>query len=717
MNHDSQERTRRTKRANRTTFGKWLYFIVAIVFVGFIVRFAYIGIFKDVHHVNLQSRTAKLYNEVKVIPAKRGTIYDAHHDPIAEDSNRYTVYAVLDHSQKSASGKAEYVKNKTKTAQVLAKNLGMNEADVLKMLNKKGAFQVEFGTQGTNISAAKMQSIKKANLPGIHFLTSPSRQYPQGQFATQLIGVANPVNVNKTGTRKRLVGALGLEQYFNKKLTGKDGYRKGQKDVYGYQVSNSRQKNKAAKNGDDIYTTLNPHTQQLLESQMSSVESTTKADELVGVVMDAKTGKIVAASQRPTMHSKTPNWRNILVQDVFEPGSTMKTITLASAIDSGHFDPNATFTSGTWSLGGGKITDWESGGWGTISYKDAIDMSSNVGFAHVEQNMGAATWKKYLNRFHMFQKVNVVGMGNETAGYSAFKGTLQQANTAYGQGITVNVMQLMQAFSAIANNGKMMKPYVVSKVVDSSGHTVKRIKPTVVGHPIKASSAKKTRKLLEGVIYDQKGLGHMYQINGYRVAGKTGTAQIGTSHGYATGGTNYVYSFVGMAPAKNPRYVIYIMMRHPHKVNSSAEDEMATIFKPVMTSVLDQSKAGASHQSSGIVKVPNLVGKNAATSAKQMTAKRLAVTTIGSGQKVIAQSVRANHTAVVNGRLILDTGGTRKMPDISGWSASDVSTLAQMLGLKVKASGNGYVKTSSIKKDAVVHRGQSLKVKYSVPKN
>lgn len=717
MNHDSQERTRRTKRANRTTFGKWLYFLVAIVFVFFIVRFAYIGIVKDVHHVDLQSRTAKLYNDVNVIPAKRGTIYDAKDDPIAEDSNRYTVYAVLDHSQKSSSGKAEYVTNKAKTSRVLAKNLGMNEADVLRILNQKHAFQVEFGRQGINISAAKMQAIKKANLSGIHFITSPSRQYPQGQFATQLIGIANPVNINKAGTRKRLVGSLGLEQYFNKELTGIDGYRKGQKDVYGYQVSNSRQKNKAPQNGDDVYTTLNPHIQQLLENQMSSTENITKADELVGVVMDARTGKIVAASQRPTMHSKTPMWRNVLVQDVFEPGSTMKAITLASAIDSGHFDPNATYTSGTWAIGGGKITDWETGGWGNITYKDAIDMSSNVGFAHVEQNMGAATWKKYLNRFHMFQKVNVVGMGNETAGYSAFKGVLQQANTAYGQGITVNVMQLMQAFSAIANNGKMMKPYVVNKVVSQNGQTVRQIKPTVVGHPISAQSAKKTRKLLEGVIYDQKGLGHMYQINGYRVAGKTGTAQIGTTHGYENGSTNYVYSFVGMAPAARPRYVVYIMMRHPQKLSQPAENEMASIFKPVMTAVLDQSKTKSQRGSNGIVKVPNLVGSDAGNAVKAMSAKRLAVTTIGSGKKVVGQSVKPDHTAVINSRLVLDTGGVRKMPDINGWSSDDVDTLARMMDLTVQSSGNGYVKSTSIKKDAVVHRGQVLKVKYTMPKN
>lgn len=137
-------------------------------------------------------------------------------------------------------------------------------------------------------------------------------------------------------------------------------------------------------------------------------------------------------------------------------------------------------------------------------------------------------------------------MSNEVNGYTSFKGILAQANTAFGQGITVNVMQMMQAFSAIGNNGKMMKPYIVSKVVDgNSGKTIQKIKPKVVGHPIKASTAKKVLGYMQGVVYDQKGLGHDYQIKGYRVAGKTATAQIGGAHGYSTGDTNYLYSLPG----------------------------------------------------------------------------------------------------------------------------------------------------------------------------
>ncbi|NKN98455.1 penicillin-binding protein, partial [Weissella cibaria] len=152
----------------------------------------------------------------------------------------------------------------------------------------------------------------------------------------------------------------------------------------------------------------------------------------------------------------------------------------------------------------------------------------------------------------------------ETAGYTTFKGKLEQANTAYGQGITVNVMELMQAYTAIANNGKMVKPYWIEKVTDpNTGKTVKKLSTTVVGYPISASTAKQVRKYMEGVIYNKVGTGQSYKVSGYRIAGKTGTAQIAGTNGYETGTNDYIYSFAGFAPAKNPKYIIYLSMKKP----------------------------------------------------------------------------------------------------------------------------------------------------------
>ncbi|MGE9909214.1 penicillin-binding protein [Limosilactobacillus reuteri] len=715
MNKKPQRTKNRGHRENRGTFGKWLFLITVGLFTLFIVRFAYIAINKDVQHVNLRSQAEQIYTQQRIIQARRGDIYDSEGNPLATDTSRYTLYAVLDRTQKSSDGKPLYVKNRQKTAKILSQYIDLTPKQIEKTLKPKGqAYQVEFGSAGSNLSVSTMQKIKNRHLPGINFIATPARQYPEGEFASQIIGMATPKIKNDNGTEEtNLVGQLGLEGYFNKQLTGTNGLRKDKQDVYGYQIANSKQVTKKAINGDNIYTTLDSQTQHFLENKVNKVYKSSNANAMTAVVMEAKTGKIIAATQRPTLHAENnPVWRNMLVQDAYEPGSVMKILSLAAAIDTGHFNPNATFNSGTWAMGGGKITDWSSSGWGTISYKDAFDMSSNVGFAHVEQDMGADTWMKYIKRFGLLKKVNVIGMSNEVNGYTSFKGILVQANTAFGQGITVNVMQMMQAFSAIGNNGKMMKPYIVSKVVDgNSGKTIQKIKPKVVGHPIKASTAKKVLGYMQGVVYDQKGLGHDYQIKGYRVAGKTATAQIGGAHGYSTGDTNYLYSFTGMAPAKNPKYIMYVTLRQPQNLKKPATKQIASVFNPTMKMLLSQQKV-AEKAKKKVITMPNVVGQSSDDANKKLSDKGMQVIVVGSGKKVKQQSAVPDEQVLTDQHVILDTGGEYKMPDISGWSSADVQQLAKVLKLKVKENGNGYVTQQSISPDTTIKRGTTLTVQY-----
>lgn len=708
---------RRTKNKlnnkNRGTFGKWLFMITVALFVLFIVRFAYIAINKDVQHVNLQSKAEQIYTQRQVIQAKRGTIYDAEGNQLASDTSKYTLYAVVDRNQRSNTGKPLYVTNKKKTAKVLARYINLSPAKIEKILTtNRQTYQVEFGAAGSHLSVATMQKIKSHHLPGINFVATPARQYPEGEFASQLIGMANPKTDPKVPGGTTLVGQLGLEGYFNKQLTGVNGIRQDKQDVYGYQLANSKATMKKAVNGDDVRTTLDPQTQHFLESKVNKVYEHSRANAMTAVVMEAKTGKIIAATQRPTLRSKKdPVWRNMLVQDAYEPGSTIKILALSAAIDSGHFDPNGTFNSGTWSMGGGKITDWSSGGWGVITYKDAFDLSSNVGFAHLEQNMGADTWYKYIKRFGLLKKVNVVGMENEVAGFTQFKGILEQANTAFGQGITVNVMQMMQAFTAVANHGKMMRPYFVSKVTNGDGQVVKRVKTTEVGHPIKSQTAHKVLDLMQGVVYDQKGLGHAYQIKGHRIAAKTGTAQIGGANGYSNGDTNYLYSMVGMAPAENPQYIIYITLRQPQNINPQPADQIAEVFNPTMKMLLNRRSASkkAAHS---MVTVPSVVGHTSQAASDELSARRLQPVLIGSGKKVKQQSQAGGQQVLVNQRVILDTGGRVKMPDLTGWSAADVEELAQLLHLQLSEQGDGYVDSQSIKANASINKNQTLVVKY-----
>ena len=244
MNKKPQRTKNRGHRENRGTFGKWLFLITVGLFTLFIVRFAYIAINKDVQHVNLRSQAEQIYTQQRIIQARRGDIYDSEGNPLATDTSRYTLYAVLDRTQKSSDGKPLYVKNRQKTAKILSQYIDLTPKQIEKTLKPKGqAYQVEFGSAGSNLSVSTMQKIKNRHLPGINFIATPARQYPEGEFASQIIGMATPKIKNDNGTEEtNLVGQLGLEGYFNKQLTGINGLRKDKQDVYGYQIANSKHK-------------------------------------------------------------------------------------------------------------------------------------------------------------------------------------------------------------------------------------------------------------------------------------------------------------------------------------------------------------------------------------------------------------------------------------------------------------------------------------------
>ncbi len=707
-----QQRTIGKNQKNRKAFGIALFATFFLIFVLFVVRFFVIASTKDVQNRNLQMMASRMYTSKRIIEAKRGTIYDSQGNALAQDTKTYTVTAILSHQSLTAKGKPNYVTNKKKAAKVLAKYLDITEKKALSIMSpkRKNVYQVEFGTAGSSISVSTMQKIKAQHVTGLEFTSTPARQYPAGEFASQLIGLATARTNAKTGQSK-LVGRLGLESYFNKNLTGTNGLKEIKQDVYGYQLADSQVKGKPAKDGADIYTTLDNRTQRQLETLITKAEKETQASSMTAVVMEAKTGKILAATQRPNVNSSTPVWRNALVQDTYEPGSTMKVLALAAAIDSGNFNPEAVYKSGTWELGGGKITDWNTAGWGNITYKEGFYRSSNVAFAHIEQDMGSATWKKYIEKFGLLKNVGVYGMSGESKGYTSYKGTLEQANTAFGQGITVNVMQMMQAFSAIANNGKMVKPYFIKKIVASDGKTIEKTKPKTVGQPISKATAKKVRHYMQGVIYNKNGTGQVYKIGGYRIAGKTGTAQIGSSHGYETGSTNYLYSFVGMAPAKNPKYIVYITMKQPQNITKAAEQYMADVVNPVTKQLLERAAAKDSKQQ-GVVKLPNVVGMSTTAAQKKLQNKKLNVVVLGNGKKVKEQSAKQGSSVIINERVFLLTGGQVTMPDISGWSQADVSRFAQLMGLKLKSTGGGYAISQSIKANTTLNAGASLQVRY-----
>lgn len=696
MNNKKKQLKRQT---NRKFYGIGIFLMVAVIFAVFIGRFFYIGIFKTVDKVNLPQKVSQLYAGKTEIKAQRGTIYDNDNQPIAEDSSTYNIYIVLS-KKATIFGKREYLaqKDKPKAARVLSKYLGISYQTVLKDLNPsdQDLYQVELGSAGSNLSFETKQKIAAANITGVNFTSTPARLYPNGIFASHIIGVAE----NQAG---QLTGVSGIEKAFNKQLTGHNGVRSFEKDTRGTPVPGSKVKSRAVKNGDNLYTTLNTQLQTYLETLMSQAQSTYRPQEMTAILMKADTGEILAATQRPTFNAQTKQginqiWRNILVQDSYEPGSTMKVFTMSAAIDSGIYNQNATFKSGSYEIDGKKVNDWDPNGWGYISYRDAFIRSSNVGMAHLEQQMGAKTWLKYIKKFGFFKKTGL-GIPNEAKGNIEFGYPIEQANTAFGQAIDVTALQMMQGFSAIANHGKMVKPYLIKRVVDpNNDKTVYQAGTKVVGKPIRSQTASQVLSMMQDVVNNPNGTGAAFKIDGYPIGVKTGTAQISNDKGtgYLTGATNYLFSVVGMAPANNPKYILYVTMKQPATFAGQTSGQMlASVFNPLMKRVLDEDQETTNQQKTQ-VKLPNVVGQSVTNAKKTLSNAGLLVTVVGTGKKITAQSVSGGQTSLTGERIILLTDGERLMPDLTGWSRSNVTVLAKMLNINVNFQGSGYVKSQSI---------------------
>ncbi|RVU73876.1 penicillin-binding protein [Lactobacillus xujianguonis] len=699
----------------RFTVGRILQVAVALVFLVFIGRFLYIGISKTVEGQNLSERTEQLYHRNQVLKANRGSIFDRNGLAIAEDSHLYTIYAILDKSSINYKNKPEYVVNKEETARKLATVLPLSENKIYKFLTpKKKVFQVQFGAGGSNLTKRQKNKIEEMHLPGIKFTETPSRLYPNGTFASHVVGLAQPVTDKKGNIN--LVGTMGLEAWFNDTLTGKDGYRISSVDATETQLPNKSQAFKPAVNGDDLYLTLDSQLQSLVENRLNEVQKAYSPKNITAVVEDMKTGKILAASQRPTFNPQTKkgltkSYRNILVQDTYEPGSVFKILTLAAAVNSGNYHPNNYYNSGSVGVGGATIHDWLTSGWGSIPFSQAFPRSSNTGFVHIEQQMGAKTWRKYLKRFRITKKTGVTLPG-EQPGLLSFGTTTDQAVTSFGQGVNVNVMQMMQAFSSLGNNGQMVKPQFVDKITNANGKVIQGYQVKKVGAPV---YSKQTRKVLienmKRVLDKRIGTGHVYYMRGKDIAVKTGTAQIANPKGggYLKGDNNYVFSVVGVTPTKNPRYCVYITIKQPQRLGSGAEAILASIFKPVMNRVIIMSKNDKSPLS--IVKVPAVKNMSYAKARDQLLHAGLNIYRLGNNKKVIGQGIKPGEKLSSGGRVFVLTVGRVKCPNMKAWSLEDLHQFANLTGVKVSIEGNGTVASQSVKAGKTIKAGMKIKIK------
>lgn len=713
MNNKKIVRKVSKSHVNRNVVGRLLQISMAFVFLLFVGRFLYLSISKTIAGENISERVSNLYKRDEILKSVRGAIYDNSGNVIAEDSHSFTLYAILDKSSLDYKGKPMYVVDKEKTAEKLSTVIPLSEKKILKYLHPKHkAYQVEFGTAGSGISLATKKKIMAMHLPGIHFDETPSRLYPNGRFASHIIGIAQPFNDKKTHSIN-LIGTMGIEKYFNKVLSGKDGRRIALVDAGEYQLPGGQHSYKAPINGNNIYLTIDSQLQIYLENLLDAVQNKYKPKALTAIVEDVKTGKIRAASQRPTFDPATrkglnDNWRNILVQDSYEPGSVFKILSITAAIQEGKYNPKEYFRSGSITFNGSTIHDWNYTGWGAIPFEQAFPRSSNIGMSILVNRLGRHTWRRYLDNYHIGKKTNIT-LPDENSGLINIHSQIDQAVTSFGQGITVNALQMMQVYSALANSGQMLKPQLVEKIVSSSGKVIKRYKKIKVGKPVYSQeTAQTTLKLMRDVVEKEYGTGMTYKIPGKSIAVKTGTAQIAGIHGgYLKGDRHYLFSVVGLTPADNPRYCIYITMKQPQIMSDPPETIMSLIFKPLINRVSVSSKVDMMGEQ---ITIPSVKGQSREQAVRLLEKMGLYVETIGSGHKVEAQSILANTKVNPNSKIIIFTGGIIRCPNMKGWTIKQVTQFANISKVKVEVLGKGKVYKQSRIPRSILNRNSKVKV-------
>lgn len=684
---------------------KIVLILISVLLCLAIARLLQVSFFSKVDGINLKEFASTRNTVTKTLYAKRGTIYDSGGDALAVSVNSYTLIAYLESSRTTDYSNPQHVVDKEGTAKALAPIINMDESEILKYLNKK-AYQVEFGAKGKNLTEITKKKIDDLELPGIDFIESTQRYYKMGSFASYLIGYA------KTNDEGQIKGELGLESYYNEELSGKNGSITYQKDAYGYMLPNRPYYETDAKSGSDIYLTIDSNIQLIVENAVNDLKDNYKFDFGVFSIMDAETGAIVASSTYPSFNpndlNTLTNYLNPLISYTYEPGSTMKIFSWASAIEEGKYNADELFDSGSIDVTDVTISDFNKVGWGKITFDEGFAKSSNVAASILGLKIGKERLLYYYDKFGFGKKTGIT-LSNESAGTCSFTYPSEIATSSFGQGgITITPIQMLQALTSITNNGVMLKPYVIDKIVDSNGKNKFKSAKEEIGQVMKKETAEKMKELMYIANYD--GLTTVWQPKTVSLSMKTGTAQIpNPKGGYLTGKYDQIYSMAGFFPSDDPKYIVYVAVKQIEgtqgavaRMTTKAIDEIASYAN------LTNEK---NEKESKIIKLENYISSNMENTKEKLSNSGLNVITLGTGKYVINQYPLKNINVVKGEKIFLVSNKDDYiMPDVTNWSISDIKTFANLTNINLNIEGNGYVKTQSIEVGAPLTKDSELNV-------
>jgi len=596
--------------------------LIIIIFC-FILITGKIFYIQVIDYNKLNNLANNLWSRNLVIGANRGRILTNDNVVIADNLTTVSLIAI-----------PNQIKNKDDVIKDLSNILTVNESAISEHINKKSSVEI-IHPEGRQLSYEIADKINDLNYEGLYLLKEGKRYYPYNSLFSHSLGYVGIDNQ----------GLSGLELTYDKYLTGKSGAIKYFSDAKGNKLERSSIYEEP-QNGMDLYLTINYDIQAAVERELNNVMNKYNADAAWSIVMNPNNGEILALSSKPDFNpSKYNNYsteiinRNHAIWATYEPGSTFKIITLAASIEEKTVDLiNETFhDGGSVTVDGARIKCWKSGGHGTQTYLQVVQNSCNPGFVSLGNKLGKEKLFKYINLFGFGQKTGI-DLNGEAKGilFNLEKvGPVELATTAFGQGISVTAIQQITAVSAAINGGTLYKPYVVKRIVEpNTGEIIQENKPKIIRKVISNETSQTVRNALETVV--AYGTGRNAYIEGYRVGGKTGTAQKVKNGIYLTG--NYIVSFIGFIPADNPQAVVYVAIDNPKGITQYGGTASAPIAKNIMIDVISALNIPKSEYTldkeefwydTKYTTIPNIIGLELTEAKKQL--KNLTITYSGKG--------------------------------------------------------------------------------------
>ena len=700
---------RKKKTRNKIKYSKVVILLSLFLFVIMILRVIELSTSKEIDGTNLQALASKRTTKTDIIEAKRGTIYSSDNEALAINVASYKIIAYLSEKRTDDKDNPQHVVDKEKTAKELSPILGISEEELLERLNKD-AYQTEFGSKGKGLSELVKTKIESLNLPGIDFIESYKRYYPKGQFLSYTLGYAK----SSDDEDNNIVGEMGIEKYYDKILKGKDGKATYQKDLRGYKIVDTPEVREDAIEGKDIYLTIDSNIQFFIEQSLNKSLTEYGYDWFTMIVADAKTGAILGMANSPSFDPNKRDISNYVDYTItgYEPGSTMKTFTYMAAMENGVYDGNETYKSGVYNTTDGtEIGDWNRNGWGVISYDKGYALSSNVGVINlINRHMNAAMLRQYFKKLGFGQKTGIA-LPNEMSGFLNFKYETEIYNAGFGQGITTTPIQNIQALTPLTNDGMLVKPYLIEKMVNpTTKEVVYKGKKEEIERVANTETVQKMISLMDATVNEVGNTGSGYRIDSHELIGKTGTAQIANEKGsgYLNGKADIISSFSGIYPKSNPKIIIYASVKRPA---GGSQKPISNAIKEVVNNVGKYLGTEESTITDNIIEyeLPSFINKNIDKVKTTLSTNSMNYRVYGNGNKVIKQYPKKGEKITNKDTVYLITNDSKyTVPNVVGLSSKEANALLEMLGLKVKLEGSGYVNGQSISENTEISEGMEI---------